>query len=138
MDRLVEAFFRTYETATSNSDFAIVGDLYAETFLFAGPCSVHSVRREDFLKILPKMKAQFYSAGLTASRFSSVEAEDLDSRYVLAKVRWEMTIHMPGGDLKGFDAFATYVLDRCDDKLTIIFQLDHQDLAAVVNEQRNA
>lgn len=83
------------------------------------------------------MKAQFASLGLTASRLSSVEAANLDSRYVLAKVRWGMTIRTPGGLLKTFDAFATYVLQRGDDKLSIIFQLDHQDLAAAINDNRN-
>ncbi len=137
MDPLVQAFFKAYENATSTPDFAAVGDLYAETFLFAGRHAVHSVRREDFLNFLPKMKAQFASLGLTASRLSSVEAANLDSRYVLAKVRWGMTIRTPGGLLKTFDAFATYVLQRGDDKLSIIFQLDHQDLAAAINDNRN-
>lgn len=132
MDPLVQVFFKAYETANSTSDFTAIGDSYAETFLFAGPHAVHSVRREDFLKIVPKMKSQFAALGLTGTSMASVETTNLDSRYVLAKVRWEITLRTPQDLLKCCDAFATYVLQRCDDKLSIVFQLDHQDLAAVI------
>jgi hypothetical protein len=137
MDPLVQAFFKSYEVANSSSDLAAIGDLYAETFLFAGPSAVCSVRREDFLKAVPKMKTQITSLGLTESRLSSVEAANLDSRYVLAKVQWTMTLRTAEGLLNQLEAFATYVLQRCDGKLSIIFQVDHQDLAAVIHDKRH-
>ncbi len=137
MDKLVQAFFRTYEAATATSDFAAFGELYADTFMFAGPNAFRAVRKEDFLKVIPRMKAQYASLGLTDTRLLSVEAVDLDSRYVQAKVHWRMTICTQTGPLRNFDAFATYVLQRCDDKLCIVFQLDHQDLPAVIGDKRN-
>ena len=78
------------------------------------------------------MKSQFASLGLTDTRVSSVETANLDSRYVLARVRWKITLRTPQDLPRCCDAFATYVLRRCDDKLSIVFQLDHQDLAAVI------
>jgi len=137
MDPLVQAFFESYEIANSSSDLTAIGDLYAETFLFAGPSAVRSVRRDDFLKVIPKMKTQFTSLGLTESRLSSVEAANLDSRYILAKVQWTITLRTVEGPFNHFDAFATYVLQHCDGKLSIIFQLDHQDLAAVIHDKRH-
>lgn len=138
MDELVKAFFETYEKANSTSDFAAIGDLYAETFLFAGKDSAQSVKRVDFLKVIPRMKAHFASLGLTGSRLSSVETTHLGTRYALAKVGWVMTLQTANGGVKDFDAFATYVLQRGEhDKLSILFQLDHQDLAAMVNQERN-
>lgn len=137
MDELVKAFFETYEKANSTSDFAAIGDLYAETFLFAGREAAQAVRKTDFLKVMPRMKDHFASLGLTGTRLSSVETTHLGSRYALAKVGWAMTLRTANGHVKDFDAFATYVLQRSDhDKLSILFQLDHQDLAAVVNRER--
>ncbi len=137
MDDLVRTFFETYEKANSTSDFAAIGDLYAETFLFAGRDSAQSVRKADFLKVIPGMKDHFASLGLTDSRLSSVETTHLGSRYALAKVGWTMTVRATNGVVKDFNAFATYVLQRDDhDKLSILFQLDYQDLAAVVKQER--
>ena len=137
MDELVKAFFATYEKANSTSDFGAIGDLYAETFLFAGRDAAQSVRKVDFLKVIPRMKDHFASLGLTGSRLSSVETTELGSGYALAKVRWAMTLRTASGVVKTFDAFATYIVQRDDhDKLSILFQLDHQDLAAVVKQER--
>jgi hypothetical protein len=139
MDELVKAFFETYEKANSTSDYVAIGDLYAETFLFAGRDAAQPVRKVDFLKVIPRMKDHFASLGLTGSRLSSVETTQLSSRYVLAKVEWVMTLRTANGVVKNLDTFATYVLQRGDhDKLSILFQLDHQDLAAVVNQARDA
>jgi hypothetical protein len=137
MDELVKAFFATYEKANSTSDFGAIGDLYSETFLFAGRDAAQSVRKVDFLKVIPRMKDHFASLGLTGSRLSSVETTELGSGYALAKVRWAMTLRTASGVVKTFDAFATYIVQRDDhDKLSILFQLDHQDLAAVVKQER--
>jgi len=137
MDELVKAFFETFENANSTSDFTALGDLYAETFLFAGRDAAQPVKKVDFLKVIPRMKDHFASLGLTGSRLSSVEITDLGPRYALAKVRWAMTLRTADGVAKNFDAFATYVLQRGDhDKLSILLQLDHQDLATLVNQAR--
>jgi hypothetical protein len=134
MDQLVRAFCEAYEKANSTSDFVAMGDLYAETFLFSGPDAVRSVRREDFLKVIPRMKARFAALGLTSTRLLSVEATNLDSRHVLARVGWTMTLRTASGAVKTFDAFATYILRRGDhERLSIVFQLDHQDLATVLS-----
>lgn len=137
MEELVKAFFETYEKANSTSDYATIGDLYAETFVFAGRDAAQPVRKVDFLKVIPRMKDHFASLGLTGSRLSSVETAHLSSRYALAKVGWAMTLRTADGVLKNFDIFATYVLQRSDhDKLSILLQLDHQDLGALVNQAR--
>ena len=139
MDELVRAFFETYAKANSTLDVAAIGDLYAETFIFAVRNMVKPVRKEDFLKVVPRMKDHFESLGLTGTRLSSVETTELGSGYALAKVTWAMTLQTGSGLVKTFDAFATYLVQRDDhDKLSILFQLDHQDLAAVVKQEREA
>ena len=139
MDELVRAFFESYAKANSTLDVAAIGDLYAETFIFAVRNTAKPVRKEDFLKVVPRMKDHFASLGLTGTRLSTVETTELGSGYGLAKVTWAVTLRTGSGRVKTFDTFATYLVQRDDhDKLSILFQLDHQDLAAVVNQELGA
>lgn len=136
MNQRVTEFFLQYESANSSSNISSIGDLYADTFLFGGPNGVQPVKREDFLKVVPKLKGHMSSIGLIKTQFRTVEAHPLDSKYLLAKVGWTMTIRTPSGR-KRVDAFTTHVLFRGrDDVLSIVFQIDHQDLASVIKKNR--
>jgi hypothetical protein len=137
MDQPVKEFFLQYERANSSSDVSAIGDLYADTFLFGGPNGVQAVKKEDFLKVIPKMKSHFSSMGLSETQLQTVEANPLDSKYLLAKVVWGMNFRNSSGS-KHLEALATYVLVRGrGDALSIVFQIDHQDLASVIKEQQN-
>ena len=63
---------------------AFIGSLYADAFMFAGPNGARTVRKEDFLKVVPKMKAYFASIGLSETCLHSVETVAVDSKYLLA------------------------------------------------------
>jgi hypothetical protein len=106
--------------------------------MFAGPNGARTVRKEDFLKIIPKMKAYFASIGLSETCLHSVETVAVDSKYLLAKAGWKMTVRDQNGDCRQLDAFATYVLERKDaDTLCIVMQIDHQDLATLIRNHQN-
>lgn len=138
MDQPIKDFFLRYETANSSSNMSAAGELYGETFMFGGPHGVQAVKKEDFLKVLPKMKSHMSSMGLIKTELNSVEGHVLDSKYLLAKVGWVMTVRNSSGPTR-IDAFATYVLFRGqDDVLSIVFQIDHQDLASLIKDQQNA
>jgi len=138
MYQRIKDFFLQYETATSSSNVASIADLYADTFMFGGPHGIQTVKKEDFLKVVPKMKSHMSSMGLVKTQFNNVETYPLDSKYLLAKVGWIMTVRNSYGP-KRVDALATYVLFRGpDDVLSIVFQIDHQDLASVIKDQQNA
>ena len=64
MDQRVKEFFLRYEGANSSSDVTEISALYAETFMFGGPAGVQAVKKEDFLKVVPKRKTYFLSMGL--------------------------------------------------------------------------
>lgn len=133
MDQLIEQFFQQFERANASLDLATIGNLYAGTFMFGGADGVRVVKKEDFLKVVPRMKAHYASTGLSGTELTTVEASALDTRYILAKVRWRMTLCDLKGDRKGIDAFATYLLERKEDNtLSIIVQIDHQDLATLI------
>jgi ketosteroid isomerase-like protein len=135
MDKRVKELFVRYEKANSSSDVSAIGGLYADTFMFGGPNGVHAVKKEDFLKVVPKMKEHFSSMGLSETKLQTVELDHLDSKFLLAKVVWRMKL----GNLSAgthVDTSASYVLVRGQgDALSIVFQIDHQDLASVIRDQ---
>jgi hypothetical protein len=63
MDQRVKEFFLQYERANLSSDVSEISALYADTFMFGGPNGVQAVKKEDFLKVLPKRKTYFSSMG---------------------------------------------------------------------------
>lgn len=137
MEQQAKEFFVRYERANSTSDVSAIGNLYADTFMFGGPNGTQAVKKEDFLRVIPKMKAHYSSMGLAETQLQTVEATLLSSKYVLAKTAWRMTIRNSSGD-RHVEAFATYILMRGQaDALSIVFQIDHQDLASVLKDQQN-
>ena len=138
MDQQVKAFLETYAKANSSSDVSVIGSLYADVFMFAGPNGARAVRKEDLLKVVPKMKAYFASIGLSETHLHSIETVAVDSKYLLAKAGWKMTVIDQNGDCRQLDAFATYVLERKHaDTLSIVMQIDHQDLATLIRNHQN-
>jgi ketosteroid isomerase-like protein len=136
MDQRVKEFFLKYEKANSSSDISGIGGLYADTFMFGGPNGVQAVKKEDFLKVVPKMKAHFSSMGFSETQLQTVEAHPLDSKYLLATVVWRMKLRNASAS-KHVEASATYVLvQEQGDAFSIVFQIDHQDLARVIKGQQ--
>lgn len=137
MDQRVKEFFLQYKKANSSSDVFGISSLYADTFMFGGPNGVQAVKKEDFLNVVPKMKVHFSSMGISETQLQTVEANPLDSKYLLATVVWRMKLRNASGS-KHVDASATYILVRGHgDALAIVFQIDHQDLASVIKGQQN-
>jgi hypothetical protein len=52
--------------------------------MFADPQRVQSVKKEDFVKVLPKRKELFKSVGLVSSNIESLETSKLDSKFGLS------------------------------------------------------
>ncbi len=106
--------------------------------MFAGPNGVQVVKKEDFFKIVPKMKARFASLGLAETQIQTVEVSKITSKYLLVNTAWKMTVRKSGGT-RQVDTFATYILEilqEAEDIFRIVFQIDHQDLASVIKDQR--
>jgi hypothetical protein len=132
----VEEFFRRYERANNDFDVDLIATLYANTFLFGNPQGVQVVKKEDFVKVLPRRKDFMKAAGLLSSRVDSVETSELDSKYMLVKTVWNMSFRANNGDAVTRKSLATYVLSTIADSFEIVFQLDHQDLTKIVQELR--
>jgi len=130
----VQKFFEAYEKAAGSQDLDLIGALYSQTFLFGGPQGTQAVKRDDFLKVLPRRSGFFKAIGLSATTLQSIEETRLDERYRLVRVVWLMRFEKDGSPPILDPAAATYILIREEDALRIVFQLDHQDLAQRVKE----
>src|SRR5215469_881172 len=132
----VEAFFRRYEQANHDFDLPLIATLYADTFMFGNPQGVQAIKKDDFVKVLPRRKEFMKAAGLLSSRIDSVETSALDSKYMMVKTVWNMTFRTNTGSDVTRKTLATYVLSAIGESFEIVMQLDHQDLMAIVQEVR--
>jgi hypothetical protein len=133
-----EEFFRRYEQANNDFDVQLISKLYADTFMFANLQGVQAVKKEDFVKVLPRRKDFMKAAGLLSSRVDSVEATTLDSKYMLVKTVWNMRIRANNGDEVASKTSATYILSTLGDSFEIVLQVDHQDLTKTIQDLRGS
>jgi hypothetical protein len=131
-----EGFFRLYEQANRDFDVELIAKLYADTFMFGNPQGVQAVKKEDFVKVLPRRKEFMKTAGLLSSRVDSVQASTLDSRYVLVKTVWNMNFRGADASEITRKTSATYILSDAGESFEIVLQLDHQDLVKIVQDLR--
>jgi len=130
----VKLFFTHYEAANAICDVEQIAAFYAEIFMFGGPEGVQFVKKEDFLKVLPRRKEFFRSRGLASSKIDSLEASTMDSKYTLAKVIWNMRFDRSASEPIYSQNAASYILSRVNDGFQIVFQIDHQDLTKRLRE----
>lgn len=130
----VKSFFSRYEAANAIFDVEQIADCYADVFMFGGPEGVRCLKKEDFLKVLPRRKEFFRSRGLVSSTIDSLTASKLDARYTLVKVVWNMRFERNAGEPVCSQNAASYVLSGENPLFQIVFQIDHQDLTKRVQE----
>src|SRR6185295_20418748 len=86
----IREFFDAYAQATRSLDLAFFESAYGDTFMFASPGGVQAVKRDDFLKVVPKRGAFFRAAGLVGSEIRRLEEMRLDERHTLVQARWDL------------------------------------------------
>jgi hypothetical protein len=134
MNTNVREFFDGYGKANAEFDVPKIAAFYADVFMFGEPQGVRCVKKEDFVRVLPKRKEFFRSVGLVSSKIESLEASNLDSKYVLVKAVWKMRFESRTGLPIDSENSTTYILAGTDDSFQIVVQLDHQDLMKKVQE----
>jgi ketosteroid isomerase-like protein len=130
----VTAFFDRYQSNIAGSDPAAIAAHYGESFVFAGPQGTQAVKRDDFLKVLPKRQGFVKSAGLRSSKVVALEETGFDDRCVLVKAEWKLQFESATSSVAALHLWTTYLLQQQPDGLRIVFQLDHDDLTKRVHE----
>ena len=131
---IVREFFEGFEKASNALDLEILGSQYGDSFMFASPQGAQSIKKDDFLKVLPKRKGFFRTIGLISSKITALEETRLDKNYVMVKAHWNMKFEKNPGQSIVDEISATYVLFQQENILQIMFQLDHQDLTKRVEQ----
>src|SRR5579863_3210054 len=127
-------FFDGYERANAEFEVERIASLYADVFMFGDPRGTQSVKKEDFVRVLPRRKEFFKSVGLVSSKAASLEVSQLDSKYVLVRVVWTMRFESSTREPVDTQNSATYILSTVGDSFQIVFQVDHQDLTKRLQE----
>jgi hypothetical protein len=131
---IVREFFESFEKASNALDLEILGSQYGDSFMFASPQGAQSIKKDDFLRVLPKRKGFFKNIGLISSKITELEETRLDKNYVMVKAYWNMKFEKNLGQSIVDEISATYILFQQENILQIVFQFDHQDLTKRVQE----
>jgi hypothetical protein len=131
---IVRNFFESFEQASDTLDLELLGSQYSDSFMFASPQGVQPIKKDDFLKVLPKRKGFFKTIGLISSRITALEETRLDENYIMVKAHWNMRFEKKSEQAITDETSATYFLFQQENILQIVFQLDHQDLTKRVQE----
>ena len=134
VSNVVKQFFEEFEKASNTLDLDLLGSLYGDSFMFASPLGAQPIKKDDFLKVLPKRQGFFKTIGLISSKITTLEETRLDENYIMVKAHWNMLFDKKPGQSIIDDISATYVLFQQENILQIVFQLDHQDLTKKVQE----
>jgi hypothetical protein len=124
----VETFFQQYERNIADSDPAVIAAQYGESFVFSGPQGTQAVRRDDFVKVLPKGQSFFKSVGLRSSTVLALEEAGVDDCCVLVKAQWRLKFEPAAKPACDLDVAAMYLLQQDPGGLRIVFQRDYDDL----------
>jgi len=130
----IKDFFIAYEKATNAFDLNAFSSLYADTFMFGSLTGVISVKKDDFLKMLPKRRDFFATTGLKKTTLVSFEEVRLDDEYNMVKAIWTMHYEKDASKFIDNESSATYILFSQNNQLQIVMQIDHQDLMQRVKE----
>jgi hypothetical protein len=134
LNAAVKEFFDRHERANAEFDVERIATLYADVFMFGDPRGTQAIKKEDFVRVLPRRKEYFKSVGLVSSKLASLEASQLDSKYVLVKAVWTMRFESSAREPVDSQNSATYILAAFGDSFQIVFQVDHQDLMKKVHD----
>jgi hypothetical protein len=134
LETRIRELFERYEKANTDFELGALASCYADVFMFGGPAGVQAVKKDDFVKVLPRRKEFFKSCGLVSSKIQKLAVSELDSNYALANAVWQMRFERSGKEPITDENSTTYILFSHNDRLEIVFQIDHQDLAKKVQE----
>ena len=136
MNERIRNFFDKFEQALNTSNIEQITDCYSDSFMFCNNNGVQAVKKVDFVKVVPKMRAAIKSAGLLSSKIKWVEEVSLNKNYYLVTVYWKMIIDRSQPGMKEIEISATYILFDQNSLLQIVYQLDHQDLMTRIEDAK--
>jgi|SRR4051794_36588716 len=134
-NEVIERFFRTFESNTTNNDAAATVAQFADVFMAANPQGAQAVRAADFALALPKRKELFDRLGYRSSELVALNEQRLDDRYILASTQWKMTFAKPESPKQEVVVKSVFIVDTGASSPKIILYLANQDIVQVLKER---
>jgi hypothetical protein len=131
----INRFFQALEQETIAGNFSALAQRFSETFLAASPSGAKVAQRSVFVQKLPERKQQFEKMGKNSTKLVSLETTEIDTRYILARTRWQLTFARDGESSQEVFADSTYIVDTGAEPFQIILYLTGQDLPTVLAER---
>lgn len=118
-------FFAQYEKAFSELDVKKQADLFADTFLSAGPRGTITHNKEEFLKQADDVADYYRSVGQEYTKILYLHESRISNEYALVKVHWGAKFKKIPDKLVEFDV--SYLVQELNGTFKIILFIAHQD-----------
>jgi uncharacterized protein YndB with AHSA1/START domain len=128
----IRRLFAEYEKAFTALDMEKSAEIFADTFISAGPRGAIAQSKADFLN-RAHQAAEFYrSAGQTSAKILSMQETIISNEYTLVKVHWGVTFRKTGDKLIEFDV--SYLVQKIGAEPKIILFIAHEDEEKAMKE----
>jgi hypothetical protein len=135
IDDEIEIFLKRYETNANIGTAEEIVSQFAEVFMAADPSGARPVPASVLLAAVPQRKKLFESMGSGVTTLASLEQTRLDDRYILLKTEWLVKFDRGNGRSEELRLRSTFIVQRFDDRMRIVFYLNHEDLTTVLREK---
>jgi hypothetical protein len=126
MDKRIEALFRDYGKAFSELALQDTAQLYAATFIAAGPKGIISQTRKEFLANAAKAAEFYRSVGQKSAKALAMKETWYSKNYAMVTIHWGVTFETLDKPAE-FDV--SYLVQLTDDPPRIILFISHEDEA---------
>ena len=125
------ALFERFEHEGPKTDAEPVQQMYADSFLVAGPGGTQIVKVADLAFAARKRQQLFDAAGCTSTRLAAILETPLDERYSLVRTEWRWRFER-GAAVTDVTLPSSYLVEQSPDGPRIVCYIMHADIAAVL------
>jgi hypothetical protein len=127
-------FFEAYAQMSLGTNPKELAAAYAPTFLVAGPQGSQAFKNDrKFVKWLRELHEFNQARGMRGLSVVELRESPLSPRHTLATVRWGAVFEKTGDRRIEFDI--AYLLERSDDRWTILAYVSQSDQEAAMKEE---
>ena len=123
---VVQEFFKRYEQSRNTFDPELVGSLYPDAFMVAGPAGARVADKATVLAGLPKGHAWLRTLGHTTTTLASFHETALDQFYSMVRARFVWRFEKTPAPVD-VDVEATFIVHLTDGAPKIVFQQESED-----------
>ena len=131
MDERIKALFADYGKSFSALALQDQAQLYADSFIAAGPKGIISQTKDEFLKNADKAAAFYRKVGQESAEIKSMKETWFSDNYVMVTVHWAAHFKKLAKPAE-FDV--SYLVQLTDKKPKIILFISHEDEEEAMKE----